>query len=237
MRPITKTTWPQIDGKNKNYKPHTIAKNDLEDNLDHYCSYCEVVSSDLEVEHVISRNQDASKAHDWDNFILACGRCNGKDNKSDKPVDENAIHFPHRNNTLLSFTYKEGGFVEVNRVLAGKSFSHATALLNLVGLDKIPGNAKYPKLNPNDTRWKHRRIAWEWAKKYLTEYEAGFKSAKNIVDFAVQKGFFSVWFSVFNAHKAVRALLVKKFVGTALNCFDNNFQLIPRNPSNTEDEI
>jgi 5-methylcytosine-specific restriction endonuclease McrA len=58
MRPVTKWTWPQVGGAQKSYNPHTIAKTDLELNFDTYCSYCEVFSSDLEVEHVISRNQN-----------------------------------------------------------------------------------------------------------------------------------------------------------------------------------
>jgi hypothetical protein len=77
---------------------------------------------------------------------LACGRCNGRDNKSNKVVDFSLIHFPHLNNTFLSFEYHEGGYVKVNPALAGISQTKAENLINLVGLDKIPGNPKYPIL-------------------------------------------------------------------------------------------
>lgn len=239
MRPVDKNPWPLVNGHPKAYNPHTIARTDLETNLDCYCSYCEVFSSDLEVEHVISQNQDNTKAQDWNNFLLACGRCNGRDNKSNKPVDVDRIHFPHRNNTFLSFSYLEGGIVTINPALVGDSIIRARALLKLVGLDKYQGNPDYPNLNQNDTRWRHRRTAWEWADRLLIEYEAGEKSALQIVNFASQRGFFSVWFSVFINHIEVKQLLVNTFVGTSLNCFDptDGYKPIPRNPHNAADPI
>ena len=239
MRPITKKAWPIENGLSKLYKPHTLAKIDLETNLGNYCCYCEVFSSDLEVEHVVSQNQDITLVNNWDNFLLACGRCNGRDNKTNKPVVLGSVHLPHRNNTFLSFLYKDGGYVIVNPKLSGHSKDNAENLLNLVGLDKIPGNPKYPKLNPNDTRWKHRRIAWEYAKRKLQDYESGILSASDIVEFALQRGFFSVWFSVYENHTPVKKLLVELFEGTAKDCFDavNGYLPINRNPDNIDDPI
>lgn len=239
MRPLNKAPWPHENGAPKLYKPHTIAKTDLETDIDNFCSYCEVFSSDLEVEHVISQNQDKTLIHNWDNFLLACGRCNGRDNKTNKTVDLNAIHFPHRNNTFLSFVYEEGGFVKVNPLLKGDSYRNAENMLNLVGLDKIPGNPKYPNLLTTDTRWRHRRTVWEYAKKYLPDYEAGNLTAEQIVEFALQRVFFSVWFQVYNNHDPVKALLINRFLGTAQDCFDsgNGYQPIPRNRGNALDPI
>lgn len=239
MRPVNKLPWPEQNGAPKSYKPHTLAKIDLEDNLGYYCCYCEVFSSDLEVEHIISQDQDLTKATDWDNFLLACGRCNGKDNKSNKPVALDTIHFPHKNNTLFSFTYLEGGFVCVNQDLAGDSVIHAENMLNLVGLDKYPGNIKYPQLKQNDTRWKHRRTAWEWAVRKLADYEAGKITIQDVCDFALQRGFFSVWYSVFQNHNAFKSILIDSFIGTEKNCFDslNDFKPVPRNPTNANDPI
>ena len=240
MRPVLKIKWPEDDGIPRSYNPHTKAKNDLEGNLGFYCSYCEVFSSDLEVEHVISRDQDHTLSHDWDNFLVACGRCNGRDNKSNRLVDLGTMHFPHRNNTFLSFIYMEGGYVIVNPALTGsESFTHAENLLNLIGLDKIPGNPKYPNLNQNDTRWKHRRVAWELAVKYLPKFESGDLTAAEIAEFASQKGFFSVWYTVFNAYPTVKQALIQIYSGTAVNCFDpdNTFQPIPRNPHIHADPI
>lgn len=240
MRPITKIQWPLEEGRPKSYNPHTKAKPDLEDHLGCYCCYCEVFSSDLEVEHVVSRNQDITLSENWDNFLLACGRCNGRDNKSNKYVDLVSIHFPHRNNTIMSFLYEEGGYVKVNPELTGTdSYNHAENLLNLVGLDKVPGNPKYPDLNKNDSRWRHRREAWEWAVKYLPKYKDGRLSAHEIAEFASQKGFFSVWYSVFNIYDDVKRALIESFTGTAIICFDvtDGYQPVPRNPHNLNDPI
>jgi len=239
MRPVKKSPWPQDNGGTKIYNPHSIAKTDLEQNLDYFCSYCEVYSSDLEVEHIISQDQDSTLVHNWNNFLLACGRCNGRDNKTNKPVNLTVTHFPHINNTYISFTYKEGGYVAVNPALSGKSLANATNMLDLVGLDKIPGNPKYPNLKPNDTRWRHRRTAWEWAKNLLVKFEAGDLTAQQIVDFAQQRGFFSVWFTVYRAHSSVKQLLIQTFAGTAQNCFDaaNDYEPIFRNPQIVADPI
>lgn len=230
MRPVTKITWPQKNGVPKSYNPHTIAKTDLEENLGAFCSYCEVFGSDLEVEHVISQDQDNTLAHNWDNFLISCGRCNGRDNKANKPVDLSTIHFPHRYNTFMSFVYEEGGYVKVNPALTGDSRIHAENMLNLVCLDKIPGNPKYPKLLTTDTRWSHRRVAWEWAKKYLPKYEAKKLTAEEVVDFAIQRGFFSVWFTVYANHDEVKRLLIERFKGTASDCFNcaSNYEPIVR---------
>jgi len=237
MRPLNKIAWPLFDGLPKSYKPHTKAKIDLEENLDYYCCYCEVYSSDLEVEHVISQNQDNTLANSWDNFLLACGRCNGRDNKTNKPVNLSLIHFPHINNTFISFIYEEGGLVKINPALTGDSHIHASNMLDLVGIDKYPGNPKYPNLNPNDTRWNHRRIAWEWATRLLENYINGKLSAIEVVEFATQRGFFSVWFSVFHNSPEVRKQLIESFNGTCNNCFDplNNYNPINRNLENLID--
>lgn len=239
MRPVKKINWPHEGGISKPYKPHTLAKTDLELNLGNYCSYCEVFSSDLEVEHVISRNQDNSLANNWDNFLLACGRCNGRDNKSNKGVDLNALHFPHRNNTLLSFVYLEGGLVAINPKLRGISLTNAENTMNLIGLDKYPGNPRYPNFNSNDTRWRHRRTSWEWAVRKLSDYKNGKILEVHIVEFAIQRGFFSVWVSVFNEYPSVLKLLIESFIGTAQGCFDpeNGYKPVYRNPDNLADPI
>lgn len=239
MRPVVKSACPQINGKQKIFRPHSSAKGDLEANIDQYCSYCEIFSSDLEVEHVISQYQDASLKYEWNNFLLACRRCNGKDNKGAKKVDPETTHLPHRNNTVLSFTYMEGGYVSVNTSLSGAAAVAAEAMLNLAGLDKIPGNSKYAGHNANDTRWRHRRVAWELAVKYLAYFEAGKLSAADIVEFAQEKGFFSIWYAVFEKHDAVRALLISDFKGTAKDCFDakDGFRPVYRNPERIDNPV
>jgi hypothetical protein len=250
MRPVEKWTVGHVSPKGATvravYRPHGLANPVLKENLDDFCSYCEGVNFDPEVEHVISQHQaqtqDQTLITAWTNFLLTCGRCNGADNKSNKPVDFSLMYFPHLNNTLLAFEYREGGFVAIHPNLTTQSQKDkATALLDLVGLDKHPDNPKYPigtnRLHPNDKRWEHRRAAWEKAVIKLEKYENGGISAENVAEFAHQRGFFSVWFTVFSAHRAVREALVTIFKGTARNCFDDDFNPIPRNRANTVDPI
>jgi hypothetical protein len=68
MRPVEKISCPQEKGMNRIYKRHSLAKVGLENNIGYYCSYCEVFSADLEVEHVISQHQHAALKCNWDNF-------------------------------------------------------------------------------------------------------------------------------------------------------------------------
>ena len=249
MRPVNKWTVGQISPKGATvlavYNPHTGANSLLQENFDPFCTYCEVFSSDTEVEHIVSQNQDATLTTLWTNFLLACGRCNGSDNKSNKPVNLASMYLPHLNNTLLAFEYREGGFVGIHPNLSTQiQKDKATALMDLVGLDKYPGNTKYPAtpkhsqgFSPNDKHWEHRRTAWENAERKLMRYEAGEITAETVAKFAHQRGFFSVWFSVFSAHKAVKQALVNAFKGTAADCFDADFNPIPRNPQNIDDPL
>ena len=249
MRPVTKWTVGHISPSRKTvsavYNPHGLAKPLLEENLDDFCNYCEVFSSDSEVEHIVSQHENPLLSTDWTNFLLACGRCNGSDNKSNKRVDLSAMYFPHLNNTLLVFKYLEGGLVRIQpNLTAQHQKDKANALLDLVGLDKYPGNPKYPVTTKhlqgfpvNDKRWHHRRRAWEEAVRKLAKYEDGHISVEDVSKFAHQRGFFSVWFSVFAAHKAVKEALVNIFKGTARDCFDADFNPIPRNPNDLIDTI
>jgi uncharacterized protein (TIGR02646 family) len=192
----------------------------LEANLGQYCSYCEVFSSDTEVEHIISKDQDKSLETKWNNFLIACGRCNGKGNKSNNLVDLDNIYFPDTHNTFICFSYLEGGIVQLNPALATNERQKAENLMNLVGLDKYPSNKKYPKHTLNDKQWSFRRTAWELAEKYLDKFTKETTDVDTIIDLALSRGFFSVWFTVFQAHDDVKKALIEKFIGTTTECFD-----------------
>jgi HNH endonuclease len=237
MRPVQKNepgnTLPSGRTIQSTYAKYGDAYPDLEENIGRYCSYCEIFSTDLEIEHVVSKYQDDTLKNSWSNFLLSCGRCNGGDNKSNKHVDIQGIYFPHLNNTLLIFEYKEGGFIAINSSAVNDPIQRnkAVNLMDLVGLDKYEGNPKYSTILPRDIRWKGRRIAWELAVRYLADYEAGERSAADIADFAAQRGFFSIWFTVFANQNEVKKVLIDRFKGTAENCFDkkNGCKPIPRN--------
>jgi hypothetical protein len=257
MRPIQKWAVGYINPETNKailtiYNPHSTAKPDLEDNLGHYCIYCEVYNTTAQVDHIVSQDQIKKDKLPkemkilWENFIPACGKCNGKDNKTNQEVDFKKMYFPDRNNTFMAFTYGEGGFVTVNPNLSDKQKLKAQALMNLVCLDKYPinplnpncPNPKYPKFNGrNDRRWMHRGKAWVLADGYLTKYEAGHVDADGVAKIAHLRGFFSVWFTVFMAHKEVKKALINRFEGTALDCFDENYNPIPRNPTNIDNPL
>jgi hypothetical protein len=253
MRPIQKWAVGYINPETdqpilEKYNPHRTAKPDLEDNLGSYCCYCEVFNSTAQVEHIISQDQDIKKEniHLWENFILACSKCNGRDNKTNKPVDLNKMYFPHKNNTFMAFNYGEGGFVTVNPKLSDTQKIKAQALMDLVCLDKFPIepqnsnclNPKYPTFDGrNDRRWRHRRDVWERAVNYLAKYEDGIVDADGVAKIADHCGYFSVWFTVFAAYKEVKKALINCFEGTALDCFDENYNPIPRNPTNINDPL
>lgn len=237
MRPVDK--WPAghifVDSDGRDvvvqdyYKPHPKASPVLQLNIGPYCSYCEVFNSDLQVEHVIPQQHAADLKNDWNNFLISCGRCNGSDNKSSKPINMANIYLPHLNNTLYIFDYKEGGLVGIHpRLTDPVQIEKAKALLDLVGLDKYPGNPRYSasKKHPmgfpeNDKRWENRRTAWEKAQRKLEAFENGEISPSDVADFAKERGFFSVWYSVFEHHPEVKKELIARFPGTDIECFDS----------------
>lgn len=213
------------------YKDYRTAKPALVANLGEYCSYCEVPKCDeaLHVEHVAYQKGHPNLEFSWSNFLLSCQRCNGSDNKGVTDVNLTDIHLPHQNNTLLSIQYTTGGMVRIHPNLEKDSLEYTKAqkLIDLVGLDKRPGHEKY---KPNDRRWNRRYEAWDLATKYLQKWEDKTTDVVTIMYLAKGYGFFSVWFSVFENHPEIRKALVNAFSGTATNCFDSNYQPIPRNP-------
>lgn len=212
------------------YSPYGDAYPDLEENLGSYCSYCEIFSSNLDIEHIIPKSQNPAKEEDWTNFLLACRRCNGKDNKGAKVVHLKDFYFPHLNNSFLAFKYREGGLIVPNSELSKTQIEKATDTLDLLGLDKYPGNDKYKSLNPRDKRWQERKMAWDLAERYFTRYKNNDVSAEDVVELALQRGSFSIWFTVFEEEVEFLRLLLRNFRGTAVPCFQEpNYKPIPRN--------
>ncbi|GMU87700.1 MAG: hypothetical protein AMXMBFR48_29410 [Ignavibacteriales bacterium] len=241
MRPVRK--WLPSDPGiqppiNDTYNPYSDAKPDLSRNLDDYCSFCERPANDeaVHVEHIQPKGlpQYSGLKYLWSNFLLSCARCNGKDNKSNRDVVFGTVHLPHLNNTFLSISYGEGGVIKVNPKLRDRELSNAVALVKLVGLDKRPGSTGY---RSKDKRWDRRREVWEIAIRYFDKYNNDTIDEQTILDLAKGYGFWSVWYSVFLNKVDVKKLLLSEFRGTASECFDNDYNPIPRNPGNPEDTI
>lgn len=240
MRPIEKWEVGKILAEGtkiqETYSKYQSAKRFLIDNLGSYCSYCENAyrhSRDLHVEHVLPKSNKLS-AHlstSWDNFLLSCPTCNGMDNKGTKYVDLETCHFPHRNNTFLSFRYLEGGVIIVNPDLSLLAQAHAKNLLELTGLDKGPKQS-----SPTDNRWKIRFENWVHANRYLKKYENGETQLDSIIDLVKAEGGWSIWFTVFKGKDEVREALIKEFPGTSAKCFDskNHYEPVNRNPNKVD---
>lgn len=242
MRPIQKLDVGAVIMINGNahtiqeiYNPYADAKAPLAMNIGEYCSYCErpVSGEALHVEHVQAKAlpQYVELQYNWSNFLLACQRCNGMDNKGNQDVIYAHIHLPHLNNTLMSIQYGMGGFIRIhqNLVVGTIEYQKAKRLIELVGLDKRPGHADYL---PNDKRWLKRDKVWQLAKKYEQKLQNENIDIDTIIDLAKANGFFSIWFSVFDSHIAVKSALIHAFEGTAVDCFDNNCFAILRNMPN-----
>lgn len=45
---------------------------------------------------------------------------------------------------------------------------------------------------------------------------------------ALRMGFFSIWITVFNDDSDMRRMLVEAYVGTAIDCFENDWTLKSR---------
>lgn len=235
MRPIEKWEIGKVlaDGTRiqETYSKYRAAKPYLISNLGLYCSYCENAyrhSRDLHIEHVLPKSNPLS-AHlstSWDNFLLSCPTCNGMDNKGAKYVDLETCHFPHRNNTFLSFRYLECGVIIVNPELSPLAQAHAKSLLSLVGLDKGPKES-----STTDDRWKTRIENWSQAKRYLKKYKNGETPLNNIIDLVKAEGGWSIWFTVFKGEDDVRKALINEFPGTSTKCFDanNHYEPVNRN--------
>lgn len=209
------------------YNEYSDAKWPLVENLGAFCSYCEEprAFADIHVEHVEPKSKEGSMC-DWENFLLACNMCNSV--KSNRDVDVENTHFPHRDNTYLDFVYDESGRVKVNPDLPAEEYAKAENLYNLVKFGRFPFGEE--AVSKCDFRWKHRFETWCLAKRFFCLYVAGNVGLEDIVSLAKTQGNWSVWFTVFKGHDEVRKSLIDCFPGTCASCFDaeNHYEPILR---------
>ena len=244
MRPVLK--WVPGDPGNPpppihaTYNPYQSAKDDMERNHGPFCSFCErrVEDDALHVEHIQPKGlaQYEHLKFSWNNFLLACQRCNGADNKNAHDVVYGQVHLPNKNNTLISMVYLTGGLIKVNPVLRGASLRNAVKLIKLIGLQKRPGHRKHL---PKDKRWMRRKKVWDLANDKLNDFEAGEIGSNIIVELALGYGYFSLWYTVFQNHPAVKQILINAFPGTDLDSFNalNGYTPQNRNIPNLSDPI
>jgi uncharacterized protein (TIGR02646 family) len=214
MRPIDKSLYTDNQAT---YTPYGNAKDDLFQAIGQFCSYCERegYSSALDVEHIEDKNNNPDKQYDWDNFLLGCKNCNPI--KGTKAISFDEILLPNLHNTFAIFSYLESGVIIINPKINDELKSKAQILINLVGIDRLPGHAKY---STKDKRWTERKKAWELAKRYLSKFNKGKCDIETIKDLALNCGFWSIWMTVFEDHEDVKTLLVSSFPGTRSELFN-----------------
>lgn len=227
MRPINRGIRPQQeDGSLIEFTAYQLARPELINRLGEYCSYCEMqLDASLAVEHVQPKSLNAELELEWDNFLLACTNCNST--KGDKEIELNQYYWPDRDNTFRAFKYCEGGVIMSADDLDEEQQQIAENTLHLVGLDKDSLN------NPtaSDRRLLNRREAWDIAQRALERLarnNSHIDFCDQIIDHAKDKGYWSIWMTVFSNDVYMRNRLINAFPGTLGNCFDVHTNTIPR---------
>lgn len=237
MRPVNKKNPGDVieysDSQGRTVK-HTVqaeyakycdAKQPLAASLGKYCAYCERAIpsiANIEVEHLEPKGDGGSETS-WDNFLISCKCCNTVKPKTGIKLADS--HWPHLDNTFIDFIYDAGGRVLVNPNLAGEAKKKAERLYELFKLGRYPHTGFFP--TDADDRWKGRMEAWTLAETYKTRYQNGLLLLDDIVEMARAKGFWSVWYTVFDGIDEVRQALITAFPGTSAECFDKKNHFMP----------
>lgn len=223
MRPITRIVAPAV------YKKYQDAIGDLEECFGFYCSYCERrFPALLAVEHVSPKSSDTARATDWTNFLLGCVNCNSA--KGDTPTNDQDFLWPDKDNTLKAIAYEAGGLVRPSSALDARIVPKVAALIELVGLDRHPGQPPAKQPTDRDKRYLEREEKWQLAQ-VMREALARNNNAdvrNMLVNLAKESGFFSIWITAFHDDPDMRRRLVEAHVGTAKDCFEDDWSFKSR---------
>ena len=230
MRPVVKGPPPQAE-----YSHYRDALDDLTDRIGRFCSYCEQpIQHAPEIEHVQPKSLDPALERSWENLLLGCQSCNRT--KSDKPVRLDRVAMPDSDNTFRGLLFLQGGRIEVAPGLKEEQAELMRQVISLVRLDRHPNAARAddrPARRDERVRW--RSHVWDLANDALSELEelgqtpeVAAQVANWIVRYAVSKGFFSVWMTVFRDHPDMLKRFIQAFPGTDVGSFDDEGQAVPR---------
>ncbi|MEO5346697.1 MAG: HNH endonuclease [Magnetococcus sp. YQC-9] len=217
MRPVDKGSAPHP------YSNYQEAGPDLQARLGDYCSYCErQIATHLAVEHIRPKSLEPSLATDWSNFLLACTNCNSC--KGDTPINLLDHFWPDMDNTLRALRYSRGGVITPASDLPSALQSKAASMIRLLGLDKDPGNPD-PNRHPtrDDKRCQTRQKVWQVAQKSLSRLQKDPSNTymrEQIVETAIPRGHFSIWWTVFAGDVDMRKRFREAFPGTDPGSFD-----------------
>ena len=222
MRPIDRGAAPAA------YTRYQDAGPELRKRLGDYCSYCERrIETYLAVEHVQPKVRRTELRNLWANFLLGCVNCNSS--KGKKRVALRDYFWPDRDNPLRAFEYIDGGLVRPFANLARPHQTRAQDTISLTGLDKFPGNTGREP-TPADQRWLRRQQTWQLASDNRSRLRSQDTALVRelIVENAIARGMFSIWWTVFADDVDIRRRLRQAFVGTHKGSFDINENLVPR---------
>lgn len=222
MRPVER-------GENtETFKKYNQAKLPLTTRIGHYCSYCErYIPVDLAVEHMLPQAAFPALELEWGNFLLGCRNCNSRKLRKNSTRPLTDYFWVDRDNTSHAFLYSKGGFVAVNSELEVDLRLIAKRTLELVGLEEL----SWADPEAKDNRQAQRSETWDIAEMFKQElYDENTSVQRSkIVLFAVHKGFWSVWMTVFKDDPDMLERFINAFAGTAKSCFDPiTFQPVPR---------
>jgi len=225
MRPVDRGAAPRV------YTNYQDAGPDLQSRLGDYCSYCErQIETNLAVEHVQPKDRRPALRNTWTNFLLGCVHCNSS--KGRRRITVPNFLWPDLDNTLRALEYGPGGLVNASVALPPPLRTKAEALIQLVGLDKDPGNAA-PGRRPTDSdrRWLKRKEAWQKAERFkqILAMQDTPETRELIVEVAKGNGMFSIYWVQFSHDADMRKRFREAFIGTASTCFapDENVQSRP----------
>jgi uncharacterized protein (TIGR02646 family) len=147
------------------YAQYRDAASDLQDRLGDYCSYCERrIETHLAVEHIQPKSLVPALRNTWSNFLLGCVHCDSS--KGDAPITLFDYLWPDSDNTLRAVEYIGGGMLQPNQALSVVLRGKAQAMIELMGLDRDPGNPRVDhRPSDSDRRWLRRVEAWQLAER------------------------------------------------------------------------
>jgi uncharacterized protein (TIGR02646 family) len=216
MRPVHRGISPS-----QFFSHYREAAQPLIERLGSYCSYCERhIETHLAVEHISPKSVDAEREKDWSNFLLGCVNCNSGKGKT--PVNASEYFWPDSDNTLETLVYLDA-LVMPSPGLNSEQKKKAESIIRLVGLDRDPGNPdKTRRPSKNDNRWNFRKDRWGLAKssRERLQKKDSPELREQIIETALGRGGFGIWFTVFSDDEDMRRRLVEAFPGTAKYYFN-----------------
>ncbi|MDI9334023.1 MAG: HNH endonuclease [Cytophagales bacterium] len=201
MRPVERGEVPHIFAHYKEAAPYLKAR------LGRYCSYCERwIATGIAVEHISPKSNDADRALEWSNFLLACMDCNST--KGAKALVHDQCLWPDTDNTFHALIYREDGALKPNPKLNDSTALQVQCLLNLVGLNKQPKD-------DNGHRWDDRIEAWDKAVAAKRMIEIDEAARPLAIKTVTGHGHWSIWMTVFADDADMQSRLIEAFPGTA----------------------